>query len=144
MVRSYRCTQPKKYLFTLQAHALDLFLAHVPVAGNIIWCLVFQFQLYQKNSIMLRLGGTMSKRLTIGPVLRKIAADQCHSLKTVRPYTSQSSIGSDIVRRLKGVPANAYALLLLPCITLYLGVWQIRRRKWKIGLIEDLDRKRRL
>lgn len=48
------------------------------------------------------------------------------------------------VDRVKSIPPNGYFLLMFPCITLYLGIWQIRRRKWKLALIEEMDRKRRL
>jgi len=46
--------------------------------------------------------------------------------------------------RFRHVSPRNYALLLLPSFTLYLGIWQVRRRKWKLSLIEELDRKQRM
>ena len=51
---------------------------------------------------------------------------------------------STLVERIRDIPPHNYFMLVFPCISLYLGIWQIKRRKWKISLIDELDRKQRM
>ncbi|ESO01639.1 hypothetical protein HELRODRAFT_192218 [Helobdella robusta] len=41
----------------------------------------------------------------------------------------------------KDVRAMGYVLLVIPVSALMLGIWQIRRRKWKLELIEEMESK---
>ncbi|XP_043472386.1 surfeit locus protein 1 [Leptopilina heterotoma] len=34
-----------------------------------------------------------------------------------------------------------YSLLIIPALTFYLGTWQIKRRKWKLGLLDEIKNK---
>lgn len=40
---------------------------------------------------------------------------------------------------LPSITAGGYVLLVIPCFATYLGIWQLRRRKWKLELIEALE-----
>lgn len=39
------------------------------------------------------------------------------------------------------IGALGYFLLTIPAITFGLGTWQVQRRKWKLGLIDDLNKR---
>jgi surfeit locus 1 family protein len=39
----------------------------------------------------------------------------------------------------KNFKEMGYLLLTIPAITFGLGVWQVKRRKWKLGLIEEME-----
>lgn len=62
-----------------------------------------------------------------------------------RPYStfpSSSSSGSSSKNSRTGfrlTPTTA-VLCCVPLLTAYLGVWQVQRLKWKLGLIADVDR----
>ncbi|XP_067951332.1 surfeit locus protein 1-like [Watersipora subatra] len=48
---------------------------------------------------------------------------------------------SSLVARLQAISPRDYMMLFFPVTCTYLGFWQIRRRKWKLGLLEELDKK---
>ena len=72
-----------------------------------------------------------------------LGAKRC-CLHNIKPGLAWHRHNSSLIHRFKAVAPRNLALLVFPCITFYLGVWQVRRRKWKLGLIEELDRKRRM
>ena len=55
-------------------------------------------------------------------------AIKCH------PYSTASS-------NTKKISGMGYFLLIIPVATFGLGTWQIQRRKWKLGLIKELEQR---
>lgn len=53
--------------------------------------------------------------------------------QTHRRYQESTSIRS------RNAKEHGYALLIVPITTFCLGTWQVKRRKWKLNLIADLE-----
>ena len=60
--------------------------------------------------------------------------------KTLFTSATRSNAASEAAgAKPKKIGAMGYFLLIIPVATFGLGTWQIQRRKWKLGLIKDLE-----
>ncbi|XP_046545941.1 surfeit locus protein 1-like [Haliotis rubra] len=55
--------------------------------------------------------------------------------------TQQTPRQTRAYKKKKTFGEGGYALLVIPAAAFCLGTWQIQRRKWKLGLISDLEKK---
>lgn len=61
--------------------------------------------------------------------------------KYTRPASLKQKPRSKASFKFTGLMEGGYILLVFPAVCVFLGTWQVSRRKWKLGLLEKIDKR---
>lgn len=85
----------------------------------------------------------LSTRLQARPtILSRQSALRSSSIRSASTFTSNhsGSSGGSSSFRSQLLKPTSIVLIFVPIVCVFLGVWQVKRLRWKVALIEEVDR----